>query len=125
MDLGTAPLFDLTAPAAEVVEHVSLTRSQELLASIQQRRSILTDQEIATVREIAEWAGQHLVADEAEAATLTERGLDTGLPLAGPGAPLISDFAVMELSALRPQLRRTGHRARPPAPQALGPAAGR
>ena len=29
-----------------------------------------------------------------------ERGLDTGLPLAGPGAPLISDFAVMELSAL-------------------------
>src|SRR5215207_9474169 len=100
MDLGTAPLFDLTAPADEVVEHVSLTRSQELLASIQQRRSIITDQEIATVREIAEWAGQHLVADEAEAATLTERGLDTGLPLAGPGAPLISDFAVMELSAL-------------------------
>src|SRR5215207_3618182 len=100
MDLGTAPLFDLTAPADEVVEHVSLTRSQELLASIQQRRSIITDQEIATVREIAEWAGQHVVADEAVAATLTERGLDTGLPLAGPGAPLISDFAVMELSAL-------------------------
>ena len=38
--------------------------------------------------------------DEADAATLIERGLDTGLPLAGPGAPLISDFAVMELSAL-------------------------
>ena len=31
---------------------------------------------------------------------MIERGLDTGLPLAGPGAPLISDFAVMELSAL-------------------------
>ncbi len=31
---------------------------------------------------------------------MTERGLDTGLPVAGPGAPLISDFAVMELSAL-------------------------
>src|SRR5829696_4798488 len=101
MDLGTAPLFDLTAPVAdEVVEPAAVTRSQELLASIQQRRSIITDQEIATVREIAEWAGQHLVADEAEAATLTERGPDTGLPLAGPGAPLISDFAVMELSAL-------------------------
>jgi hypothetical protein len=77
-----------------------VSRSQELLASIQQRRSIITDQEIATVREIAEWAGQHVVADEAEAATLIERGLDTGLPLAGPRAPLISDFAVMELSAL-------------------------
>ena len=34
------------------------------------------------------------------ASTLTERGLDSGLPVAGPGAPLISDFAVMELSAL-------------------------
>ncbi len=31
---------------------------------------------------------------------MTTRGLDTGLPLAGLGAPLISDFAVMELSAL-------------------------
>ena len=41
-----------------------------------------------------------LVDDEADAATLIERRLDTGLPLAGPGAPLISDFAVMELSAL-------------------------
>src|SRR5829696_73352 len=101
MDLGTAPLFDLTAPVAdEVVEPAAVTRSQELLASIQQRRSIITDQEIATVREIAEWAGQHVVADEAVAATLTERRLDTGRPLAGPGAPLISDFAVMELSAL-------------------------
>ena len=40
------------------------------------------------------------MTDEADASTLTERGLDTGLPVAGPGAPLISDFAVMELSAL-------------------------
>jgi len=101
MDLGTAPLFDLTAPVAvEAVGPVAVTRSQKLLASIQQRRTVITDQEIAIVREIAEWAGEHVVADEADASTLTERGLDTGLPLAGPGAPLISDFAVMELSAL-------------------------
>ncbi|WP_322938145.1 HNH endonuclease signature motif containing protein [Nocardioides bizhenqiangii] len=102
MDLGTAPLFDLTAPAADqVAEPVVRTRSQELLASIKQRRTVIADQEIATVREIAEWAGEHVVADDAaDVATLTERGLDTGLPLAGPGAPLISDFAVMELSAL-------------------------
>src|SRR5688572_3237438 len=100
MDLGTAPLFDLTASAAEAGGHAAVSRSDELLASIQQRRSVITDQEIATIREVAQWAGEHTVDDEADAATLTERGLDTGLPLAGPGAPLISDFAVMELSAL-------------------------
>ena len=79
MDLGTAPLFDLTAPAAEAGEHAVVSRSQELLASIQQRRSVITDQEIATVREVAEWAGEHIVDDEAAAATLIDRGLDTDL----------------------------------------------
>ena len=101
MELGTTPLFDLTAPAAEADEPVAVpTRSQELLGSIRDRRATITEQEIEMVREIAEWALEHVVAEEADASTLTERGLDTGLPLAGPGAPLISDFAVMELSAL-------------------------
>ena len=50
---------------------------------------------------IAEWALQHVVTeDSGDAATITERGWDTGLPVAGEGAPLIGDFAVMELSAL-------------------------
>ncbi len=104
MDLGTLPLFDLTAPAAEVVEEctepVALSRSQELLVEIRDHRTVIAEREIATVRAIAEWAAEHVVTDEADASTLTTRGLDTGLLLAGPGAPLISDFAVMELSAL-------------------------
>ncbi|WP_183099959.1 HNH endonuclease signature motif containing protein [Nocardioides pelophilus] len=100
MDLGTAPLFDLTAPAAVADELAVLSRSDELLAEIRGHRTVVAEREIATLRAIVEWAAEHVVADEADAATLTERGLDTGLPLAGPGAPLISDFAVMELSAL-------------------------
>ncbi len=104
MDLGTLPLFDLTAPVAEVVdectEPVALSRSQELLVEIRDRRAVIAEQEIGTVRAIAAWAAEHIVTDEGDASTLTTRGLDTGLPLAGPGAPLISDFAVMELSAL-------------------------
>ena len=99
MELGTAPLFDLTAPAAEVVEH-TVSRSDELLAEIRDDQNVIAEREIAKLRKIAEWSSLHVVDDEANAATLIERGLDTGLPLAGPGAPLISDFAVMELSAL-------------------------
>src|SRR5688500_11901619 len=101
MDLGTASLFDLTAlPADEAVESAPASRSQELLTGIRDNRAVLIDCQISEVRHIAEWAGQHVVADGAEASTITERGFDTGLPVAGPGAPLISDFAVMELSAL-------------------------
>jgi hypothetical protein len=101
MDLGTAPLFDLTASAADVDARPAVTRSDELLTEIHDHRAVVAEHEIATVRAIAEWATHHVVADDAaDIATLTERCLDTGLPVAGPGAPLISDFAVMELSAL-------------------------
>ncbi|RHW26833.1 HNH endonuclease [Nocardioides immobilis] len=101
MDLGTAPLFDLSAPVAdEAVEPAPVTRSRELLAEIRDHRAVVAEREVATVRAVAEWAGEHVVADKGDASTITERGLDTGLPVAGPGARLISDFAVMELSAL-------------------------
>ena len=100
MDLGTAPLFDLTAPAVGA-ETAAATQSDELLAGIGTNRAALIDCQINEVRQIAEWASLHVVdADAADISTLTERRLDTGRPLAGPGAPLISDFAVMELSAL-------------------------
>jgi hypothetical protein len=101
MDLGTAPLFDLTAPAAEADATAAVPRSDELLAGIRENRAALIECQISEIRRIAEWAAEHVVSDKAaDIATLTERGLDTGLPVAGPGAPLISDFAVMELSAL-------------------------
>ena len=68
MDLGTAPLFDLTAPAAEAGEH-TVSRSDELLAEIRDRPIVIAEREIATLRAIAEWAGEHIVDDEADAAT--------------------------------------------------------
>ncbi len=50
---------------------------------------------------VVAFCAAHRVAED-EAATLVERGRDTGLALAGPGAPFVSEFAIVELaSALR------------------------
>jgi hypothetical protein len=38
-------------------------------------------------------------ANAAETQVLVERGRDTGIPIAGPGAPLVSEFAVAEFAA--------------------------
>ena len=105
MDLGMAPLFDLpAAPAVGVVdvplEAVELSRGDKLLKDIGQTRAVIADQQLQQVTKIAEWALEHTVELPEDASTLTERGLDTGLPLAGEGAPLVSDFAVLELGAI-------------------------
>ncbi|WP_183095460.1 HNH endonuclease signature motif containing protein [Nocardioides stalactiti] len=109
MDLGTASLFDLPAARVEVdgamvsgaVTAASTgSASDVLLSGIRAVQGVIAAQEVEKVRAVAEWAALHAVDDETTAATLTERGLDTGLPVAGPGAPLISDFAVMELAAV-------------------------
>jgi len=49
---------------------------------------------------IVEWAGDHIVTAPEGAATLTDGFLDTGVPVAGDGAPLVSEFALMELVAV-------------------------
>jgi hypothetical protein len=54
----------------------------------------------ANVLQIAiEWAQLHQVSEVEEAATWwAGRGQDTGIPIAGPGAPLVSEFAVAEFA---------------------------
>lgn len=65
----------------------------------QQRRRGL---EIEQLETIVAWAEANIVTDRAVAATESVRTwngiLDTGL--AGPGAPLVSEFALMELVAV-------------------------
>ena len=50
--------------------------------------------------DITAWAGDHIVSGPEGAATITEGYLDTGVPIAGAGAPLVSEFALMELVAV-------------------------
>ena len=45
------------------------------------------------------WAHLHQVTDLDDASTvLVEHGRDTGIPIAGPGCPLVSEFAVAEFA---------------------------
>ncbi|WP_418062492.1 DUF222 domain-containing protein [Pimelobacter simplex] len=75
--------------------------STTLLADL---RAGVRGREESVVREwagIVEWAAGNTVADPgAGAATIRDGFLDTGLPIAGEGAPLVSEFALMELIAV-------------------------
>ncbi|GAA4091693.1 hypothetical protein GCM10023066_29340 [Nocardioides kongjuensis] len=67
-----------------------------LSAGIQVRNQLLVEEWAA----IVEWASDHIVTGPEGAATITEGYLDTGVPIAGDGAPLVSEFALMELVAV-------------------------
>ncbi|UNX56549.1 HNH endonuclease (plasmid) [Georgenia sp. TF02-10] len=109
MELGTAPLFDLpAAAAARVVEQPAVaepevpvkTFTHELLDTIGEAHRTIAELELAKVQQVAHWANLNALPSPDGAATITERGLDTGLPVAGEGAPLVSDFAIIELAPI-------------------------
>ncbi|WP_075018727.1 HNH endonuclease signature motif containing protein [Pimelobacter simplex] len=75
--------------------------STALLADL---RAEVRGREESVVREwagIVEWAaGNTVTGPGAGAATIRDGFVDTGLPIAGEGAPLVSEFALMELVAV-------------------------
>ncbi|WP_028656916.1 HNH endonuclease signature motif containing protein [Nocardioides sp. J54] len=56
--------------------------------------------EIREWQHIVAWAEANTVDQPDEAATVRDGFLDTGIPIAGPGAPMVSEFALMELIAV-------------------------
>ncbi|WGY00533.1 HNH endonuclease [Nocardioides sp. QY071] len=83
MDLGTQP-------------RTTAALLSGLRAEVEGRQASLVREWTA----IVEWASDHIVTSPEGAATITEGYLDTGVPIAGPGAPLVSEFALMELVAV-------------------------
>src|SRR3954451_5317491 len=70
-----------------------------ILAAARRARKAANAAEAEVLARAVEWADLHEVSDLEEAATLwAGRGQDTGIPIAGPGAPLVSEFAVAELA---------------------------
>jgi hypothetical protein len=70
-----------------------------ILACARRARAAANSAETQVLVQAVEWARLHEVTDLDEAATwLVERGRDTGIPIAGDGAPLVSEFAVAEFA---------------------------
>src|SRR3569833_2910289 len=71
-----------------------------VLASVRRARAAANAAEVRVLADTVAWAHLHAVDDLDEAATVqVEHGRDTGIPIAGEGCPLVSEFAVYELAA--------------------------
>src|SRR4051794_13190186 len=76
------------------------TNAATVLAIARRARATANAAEAQLLASAVEWADLHQVDDLDDAATvLVEHGKDTGIPIAGQGAPLVSQFAVAEFAA--------------------------
>ncbi len=105
------------SPAAD------LDTAAAVLAAVREDRPWPTPAEARKLQAAVAWAAMHSVDSLAEAATVWDHG-ETGMPVAGPGAPLVAEFSVTEFAAAiglpdrgRQGLPRRGRRA-PLPPQA-------
>ncbi|MBM9459412.1 HNH endonuclease [Nocardioides sp. zg-536] len=67
-----------------------------LSAGVRRRAALMIDEWAAIVA----WADQNVVDAPEHAATVRDSFVDTGVPIAGTGAPLVSEFNLMELIAV-------------------------
>ncbi|KAB2811777.1 HNH endonuclease [Pimelobacter simplex] len=79
--------------------------SSALLADLRAGVRVREESVVAEWAGIVEWAAGNVVTGSTEAgavgaATIRDGFVDTGLPIAGEGAPLVSEFALMELIAV-------------------------
>jgi hypothetical protein len=71
-----------------------------VLAAVRSEAAAADRAEARKLRLAVEWASMHSVDSIADAATIRLEGYgDTGLAIAGPGAPLVAEFSVPEFAA--------------------------
>ena len=72
----------------------------DVLALARERRAEADRAEADLMQLAVQWAIQHPAESVADAETLRFRGFgDTGVPVAGPGAPLVAEFSLAEFAA--------------------------
>src|SRR6187200_1364543 len=104
-----------------------LDTAAAVLAAVREDRSLVDAGEARILQAAVAWVAMHSVDSLEEAATVWDHG-ETGMPVAGPGAP--PDRGVLDHRVRRRDraahrgrqgLPRRGHRAPLPPPQGLGP----
>src|SRR5919112_457328 len=71
-----------------------------VLAAARARRAEADRAEADLLQLAVEWAVMHPAESIEEAETIRLRGFgDTGIPVAGPGAPLVAEFSIAEFAA--------------------------
>ena len=76
-----------------------LDTASAVLGFARDRRAVADRAEADVLYAAVTWAEQHPPESIDEAATWVCGGGDTGLPLAGPGAPLVAEFCIAEFAA--------------------------
>ena len=75
-----------------------LDTAAAVLAGVRADRALVDAGEARMLQAAVAWAGMHSVDSLDQAATVWDHG-ETGLPVAGPGAPLVAEFSVTEFAA--------------------------
>ncbi|HWJ83471.1 MAG TPA: hypothetical protein VNS55_14625 [Nocardioides sp.] len=91
MDLGNTP---------SPMEQFDGCSVSELLDEITSRLQVQKNAKIDEWCAIVAWADANVVDAPEDAATIWDGIVDTAVPIAGPGAPLVSEFKLMELIAV-------------------------
>jgi hypothetical protein len=81
-------------------ETASVTSTATVLTRLRAEVEVRQASLIREWADVATWAEANTVEGLVGAATIREGFVDTGLPIAGDGAPLVSEFALMELVAV-------------------------
>src|ERR1700754_931556 len=82
--------------AAEVLE---LDTATAVIAFARDQRRIADQAEANLLQAAVQWGAMHSVDSIEDAAMMGDRYGDTGMPVAGEGAPLVAEFAITEFAA--------------------------
>ena len=80
--------------------HAEADSAAAVLAAVRSSRSVADAEEARLLQLAVSWVGMHSVDSIDQAATVWDRTYgDTGITVAGPGAPLVAEFSVAEFAA--------------------------